>query len=522
MGNQMKHGRKYRDSGVHPKMERAPARVEALPAKSTFSLADASVWITLAVLAVFSFLTVLYPTVRALYHFEFNYNEGWNVYTTQTAMRHLPLYYPKYGWTTVNYPFLSFYVVGYLSHFMGDYLLTGRLVCLAALLASCVLVGLIIKELTGSWAPAVFGGVYCLGFFCAQTPAYVAMDDPQMLAHPFFLFGLWLYLAAPASTGRIAAITSVFILGGNIKQNLLSAPISVLSDLFLTSTRKAFRFLAFGILFLALSIVVNMLIGGRFFISHLLTSRSFSFQQLFGMFLRIYTPMGLPFAISIFWSILHFQNSRARVISFYFFSSLLIGAWFTGGEGVSQNAYFDNFFAMSIIMGACLDLLWKAPILSLGKGGRLRCLTPVILYSGVVLSFALWGFDLPKLFSALPEREKVFEAEVSFLASRPGPAICETLILCYDAGKPYVLDPFNSLRLMKLGKLNSKDLVEQIAERKYGAIQTEISVAEKPDVERFPDDVRTAIAHYYAEAVKAPACYIYIPRMEPQRAATPP
>jgi hypothetical protein len=504
---------RHRKPGLIPKPGGPPSEREALPSEPAFSIAEVLVWITLALLFAFSLAILSYPVARAFYRFEFNYNEGWNVYNTQAAMQHLPLYYPKYGWTTVNYPFLSFYLVGYVSHIVGDYLLTGRLLSILALLVSCVLVGLIVRKLTGGWGPAVFAGVFCLGLFCSRAPGYVGADDPQMLPHPFFLLGLWLYLGAPPSTLRIAGITSLFALGGNIRQNLLPAPLSVLADLFTTSWSKGVRFVAFGVVFLAVSIAVNILVGGPFFISHLLTSRGFSFEQLRNLFFSFYSPLGLPLAISAFWSIWQLQNRQGRVISFYFFSSLLIGVVFAGGSGVTQNAYFDNLLAMSIIMGACLDLLWKAPIRSLGRDGRWRFLAPVLLYSSVVFTFFPGGFNVRKSLSELPGLQKQYEAEVSFLVTQPGPAICESLILCYDAGKPYVLDPFNSARLMRLGKLNSSELVKQIAERKYGAIQTQVPVTQKRSGP-FPDEVFDAIGRYYVAALKAPNCVIYVPRAE--------
>jgi hypothetical protein len=516
----MRRIRRHKESGEIPKTDRLPGRSEALPLKDKFSIDGALVWITLALLFAFSLALLVYPVVRAFYRFGINYNEGWNVYTTQAALQHQLLYYPKYGWTTVNYPLLSFYLVGFASHLIGDYLVTGRLISLAALLVSCVLVALIVKKLTGGWGPAVFGGALCLGLFCLQIIDYVAMDDPQMLAHPFFLLGLWLYLAHPPSTKRVAGITSLFVVGGNIKQNLLPAPLSVLFDLFLTSSSKALRFIVIGAFLLAVSIGVNMLLGGPYFVSHLLTSRAYSSMRLRTVFFTFYIPMGLPLAISAFWSLWQLQNKQTRVISFYFFSSLLIGIIFGGGKGVSDNTFFDNLFAMSIIMGACLDSLWKAPIAGLGKGGRCRFLVPVLLYSCVFMVFGLWGPKLRSLFAALPQRQKAFQTEVSFLLQQPGPAICETLILCYDAGKPYILDPFNSRRLELLGKLNSKEIVSQITERKFGAIQTETPVTQKPN-DRFSDDVLDAIGRYYYERLKASDCHIYLPRLEPSGDSNP-
>jgi hypothetical protein len=501
-----------------------------LSSKGTFSIAEALVWITLAILFAFSLVTFYYPMVRAFYRFEINYTEGWNVYVTQAAMQHRVLYPAKDSSTPgVGYPLLSFYLVGYVSHFTGDYLLTGRLLSLLALLVSCVLVGLIVKKLTSGLGPAVFASVFCLGLFCARIPNYVGMDDPQMLAHPFFLFGLWLYLVAPPSTLRIAGITSLFVLGGNIKHNLLPAPISVLSDLFTTSLGKAVRFMVFGVLFLALSIAVEMLVGGPSFVPNLLSGQPWSLEKLRNTFLGFYASQGLPLAVSAFWSIWQLQNRQARVISFYYFSSLLVGLLFAGGAGVASNTFFDNLFAMSIIMGACLDSLWKAPIPSLGKGGRWRFLAPILLYSTVVMGYVSWSADIPQLLSGLPVRQKLFGEEVSFLAAQPGPAICESLILCYDAGKPHLVNPFGVAVRTRLGKGNNNQLVKQIAERQYGAIQTYLPVTQRPYVtlemgagNSFPDEVLDAIDHYYVEALKGPDCRIYVPRVEPKGPSNPP
>jgi hypothetical protein len=486
------------------------------------------VWITLALLLAFSLATFVYPLARAFYRFEINTTEGWNVYNVQDAMQHRYLYSTKLGWNSCGYPVLSFYLIGYLSHFIGDYLFTGRLLSLVGFLVSCVLVGLIVKKLTGAWRPAVFAGVFCLGLCCSGVPQYVGMDDPQMLGHAFLLLGLWLYLLAPPSTMRIAGITSLFILGGNIKHNLIPAPLAVFSDLCTTSLSKAVRFIVFGIFFLALSLAVNLLVGGPFFISNVLTPQPYSIAKARDYFFRFYSSLGLPLAISVFWSVWQFQNRQARVIAFYFFFSLLVGAAFAGGVGVSTNTYFDNLFAMAIIMGACLDSLWKAPRLSLGKGGRWRFLVPVLLYSTVAMTFAPTTVYVPRMLSELPLRQELFREEVSFLAAQPGPALCESLIRCYDAGKERILYSFTIAALARLGKLNSHELVNQITEKKYGAIQTYIPVTQRPYDppemgigNSFPEDVLDAIDQNYVEALKGPDCRIYVPRKEPRGASNP-
>ena len=487
-----------------------------LPAQDTSRTPQVLVWVALAALGMFSLLTFYYPAVRAFYRYRINYNEGWNLYVTRIAMEQHRALYPGNHAVSLGggYPFLSFYIVGYLSRLTGDYLLTGRLLSLFSLLLSCVLVGLIVKRLTGGWGPPVFAAIFCLGLFCTVGSIYVGMDDPQMLAHPFFLFGLLLYMARPPSTLRIAGLTSLFVLGGNIKHNLLPAPLAVLFDLFLTSASKAVRFIVFGAFFLAVAIAAKILVGGPSFISKMLSPRPYSGEGASGTLFSVYSSLGLPLALSFFWSIVQFRNPRARVISIYFFISLLIGALFAGGFGVNVNTFFDNLFAMSIITGACLDLLWKAPIPSFGKGGKLRFLAPVLLYLTVIVAFIPRARTLPELLRELPFRQRLFDQEVSFLARQPGPAICENLMLCFDAGKPFSVNPFGAGVRAKMGPGSSHDLLSQIAAKQFGVIQTDTPVTQKPA--RLPDDVLEAIDHNYIEALKAPDAHFYVPRAKQQ------
>ena len=470
-------------------------------------------WVILAILVSFSLLTFVFPGVQAFYHVEVNYNEGWNAYNAQTAAGHLPLYATKYNWTTVNYPALSFYVIGYLSHFLGDPVLLGRLISLMSLLISCVFVALIVKRLTARWGPAIFGGAFCLALFCGVAPRYVGMNDPQMFAHPFFLAGLWLYLGGAGTNLLIAGIAALFVLGGNIKHNLLPAPIAVFFDLFIVSRSKVARFMLFSVVFLGASIAINTLVGGPFFITQLLMPRDYSFLRALKLSIFDYTSLQIPLVISLVWSIWQLRDKKFRIISLYFFASLLVGIAFKGGAGVSYNSYFDNFLAMSIIMGLSLDLAWQAAS-SLGKGNAWRLVPPLMIYSSVIYTFVLSPYvNVPKHLSQLPERERKFEAEVSFLASRPGPAICESLLLCYYSGKPYLFDPFNGTMLVKFKKLNAQEIVQQIAEKRFGTIQTDHPVMEikRPD-QRFPDEILNAIDHYYEISQRDPECVIYVPR----------
>src|ERR1035438_2995734 len=159
-------------------------------------------WMILTFILVVCLLAIIGPTVQAFYYVEITPNEGWNAYNAEAANHH-DLYPLKYGWKTVNYPFLSFYLIGKLSRIFGDPVMIGRMLCLASFLISCALVSFIIKRLTRRWGPAIFGASFCLVLFSAMAPQYVAQDDPQMLAQPFLLLSLLLYLKRPASNWTI-------------------------------------------------------------------------------------------------------------------------------------------------------------------------------------------------------------------------------------------------------------------------------------------------------------------------------
>lgn len=469
--------------------------------------------IILAMLVGFSLFTLVVPVVRTFYHVEVNYNEGWNAYYAQAAARHLPLYATKYSWQTVNYPLISFYVIGYISHFLGDPVLIGRLISLISLLFSCVFVALIVKRLTGRWGPAIFGEAFCLALFCAAASHYVGMNDPQMLAHPFFLAALWLYVGGAGSNLLVAGITALFVLGGNIKHNLLPAPIAVFCDLFFVSQSKVARFVLFSAVLLSASIAVSTLVGGPFFITQLLMPRDYSLRRAYYYSITYGRDLQIPLVISLVWSISQLGNKKFRIISLYFFASLLVGIALEGAEGVSINPFFDNFFAMSIIMGLCLDSAWQAASF-LGKASLWRLIPPLVIYCGVIIMFVQSScFNVPKCLVQLAERERKFEAEVSFLASRPGPAICESLLRCYYSGKAFLFDPFNDTGLIRRKKLKDQEIVDQIAEKRFGAIQTNSPVAEinRPSL-HFPDEMLNAIDRYYEISQRDPGCVIYVPR----------
>ena len=110
-----------------------------------------------------------------------------------------------------------------------------------------------------------------------------------------------------------------------------------------------------------------------------------------------------------------------------------------------------------------------------------------------------------------------FGAKAALLRDRPGAVLCESMLLCLEAGKPYVFDPFNATRLMLQGRLSEAALVAEIEGQRYGAIQLHAAVpgGRMPDAlmrERLPAGVLGAADRSYAVGLRDADGVVYLPR----------
>lgn len=466
-------------------------------------------------IALFSLVTFICPIARSFYRVEIIYNEGWTLYNTLKVVHHVPLYAAKYSWTAVDYPALSFYVYAYLSRFTRNYLLMGRLLSVVSLAISCVLIGLIVRKLTGKIAPAFFAGFFCLGLFCTHATKYVGMYDPQMFAQVFFLSGLLLYISSSPTLGSIIAIALLFIVGGNVKHSLIQFPIAVFIDLCFVSVRRAVQFVVVSTILLAASIVLSIKVCGPFFIANLTYPRTYSLLHGILDFLYNYGPIMLPFVVGLIWAIGNRGDERTRLIRIFFFVSLIVGIGFGGGTGISINVNFANFFAISIVMGLILYDVWRTPSPFPNHRDLWRRGYPVVLSASLLLTFFLSGyFNVWNRLQMLPVEQREFDTETSFIEAQKGPALCASILHCYFAGREYVYDPFNSTRLVLFHKLDASELVQNIAAHEYGAIQLHgpVGSLERPN-ELFPDAVLDAISQHYVIGFDDPKCAIYVPSL---------
>jgi hypothetical protein len=124
---------------------------------------------------------------------------------------------------------------------------------------------------------------------------------------------------------------------------------------------------------------------------------------------------------------------------------------------------------------------------------------------------------------ALEEREGEFLTAAFRLHSHDGAALCESLLLCFAAGKPLVVDPFNLRSQILTGRTREAFLVDAIAHHRFVVIVLPVELkADSRDPDRVASDVLTqarftdatlaAIARYYAPIAHEPAAVFYAPR----------
>src|SRR5471030_3561374 len=101
------------------------------------------------------------------------YNVGWDPYYADQDPPGKPLYGTRPDRLAVNYPLLSFHLVGALGSVLGDLNFAGRVLSLAALLWVALCAGWAARSLSGDTLAGAFAALFCIAWICFFTPKYV-------------------------------------------------------------------------------------------------------------------------------------------------------------------------------------------------------------------------------------------------------------------------------------------------------------------------------------------------------------
>jgi hypothetical protein len=455
-----------------------------------------------------------YPFGRVFLLTPFDYNEGWNVFNAQKAAEHKLLYPAGATWSFVNYPALSFHLVAALGRFTKGFLFAGRLLSLAGLCLSGILSGMIVWQATRRKMAAYLTWLFVIAMFCANDTYYVGMDDPQMLAQAFFLAGIYVYLRGDQKARSLDLTALLFVVGGNIKHNLIEFPLAVLFDLLLTSPRRALRFAVGGLLMTILSVALTIYFDGPGYVASLLSPRSYLASQVFaGVGQSLLTTL-LPTAAALWMVPRCWNDARQRVLVLLFLFAVAVDTYFSGGEGVDINIFFGYTLAVALLTGVFWAQMPELPAQALRTNATYLSFFAFLLMVPIFRKDAWPGRDLAKDRAGAQR----FATEVAFLRRHPGPAVCEELLECYYAGKSYLYDPFNAMRLVERGRLDPGVMVNQVKSGRYAAVQMYSEPEQLANGEEsggfFPSPVLKAIVADYKIGLENEDGVIYVPKRD--------
>ena len=490
-------------------------------------------WVSVFLLGAVVCLILIYCFLRMGYKLQIDYNEGWNVFHGIEAVSGQPLYDGKRFLTPVNYPPLSFYIIGAIGEITGNPLLSGRLVSFLSLILIAIFTGLVVRSLGGDGYESIFSGVLCLGFFCTFAQVYVGLDDPQLLGQSIMMGGLLLYLSHQGgkdgeNVKRDLWIAFLFSFGMFVKHNLIPIPVAVSIGILFQSRRRFFRLVAASSAFVVLFSIVSYLLFGSSFFAQLFTSRVYSAEKpAYFLYHHFGMNMLIPILLVIPWIVRFLKEDRKRVIAVYLLLSLALGVYTLGGAGTDVNMLFDLYISTAISIGLVLSVLGADT-----KGENITgpvfleisyLMIPFLVASGIFWKAPNTIPRHPRSF--LMDQENLFLEEAAFLSSRSGPILCESTLLCYFAKKPFIYDPFLVGEMVATDKIKEEVILKLFKNKYFAIIQIDrqlpetytegasFSITKKEKVDdRFTKNMYIALANNYTLVRKIGSYYNYCPK----------
>jgi hypothetical protein len=349
----------------------------------------------------------------------------------------------------------------------------GRWVSLISLMVTGVLVSLIVRHGGGSRQTAVFSFLlYEIGIALLR-PDRIAMNDPQLLGEALSAAGLYLYVRNPDSKRLLCVSALLFCLAGFTKHNLIAFPAAVAIDLLLRSRRTFATWAGAMLLSTGLLTAMTLLIDGRYFPLHLMGGggkRAYSYWIGWSSYHHYVLIFQSLLVIGTAWSICAFRSRRVFALAFV--SSHVLAFLLAGGFGVDLNIFFNALAATVIACGIALSDFTFALARS----------RPPALSSTASLMFAFFFISIMIFVPGqlrrdhqeirfLRAHETEFQSAVEFVKTRPGPALCESLLLCYEAGKPFEYEPFTVRDQVKTGRLQEDEVLHLLRTHHFQAVE---------------------------------------------------
>ena len=501
------------------------------------TIATALVWVAVVLLAA-AWLSATVAPGYALFRWIPNgYNEGWNAYWAQVAWSGGPLYPAIDSPISNNYPPLSFYIVGGLGRLLRDNIFAGRLLALVSLVviaadifiwlrsarfsrSSRVSPSTAVEAATTvanfSRSSAAFAAVLFLAAFAQYAPAYIAMNDPQLLAHAIVMTAAVLLWHYDFSRNALLAAALLMVAGGLIKHLLIALPLATTAWMAIYRRQQLALWLIVSLSAVATAIAIVYLTQGAVFFHDMASSRLYSrllmqagvgrVWQSFG-FLLILNAAAVPACFSRFSN--RALGERAAFALLYLALAGVIGALAAGGKGVDRNAFFDLLIAVCLAVAVGVEYLRQRPAVN-------PLVSAVIAVSCCTVFLIDAANQWPSRWQRIQQTD-IREAEAvrvieAIRALGGGATACEELSLCYWAGSAFKVDFFNYGQKLVTSALPAGNCAETFSAESIALIQ--LNPPRPGDTRlswRLPQGCNDAIARVYSPVATKSDVRLMIP-----------
>ena len=490
----------------------------ALSREARFPSRAEPAWFTAGLTMIFlaAAAALVPPLALSFRHVSRTYNEGWNAFWAD-ASRSGTLYPSADSLIANNYPPLSFHLVALVGRLIGDNVIAGRLVALASL-GVVVLAAFLWLRTTGSARRiALAGAAFVLVVFATYGEDYIAMNDPQMLAHAFMLSALVILWRFDFSRRAVLAGALLMLLGGFTKHLLIPLPVAM--TIWIASYRR--ERLGAWLACFAVGVPLGLWLTWSSyppFVDDLLSARVYVLDQ--GMsatrhaLIRL-SPLLAIGAVPLVKQLRATSGAslppRTVLVSLYVFASLLIGAVASGGEGVTRNAFFDLLIASSLFAALGLEWLWansRTPrLLGLSVAPAM-----MVVVGALLCLYGIWL--IPQTVSEVREAEAL-EQDTRTMVQMiqrlgKGRAACETIALCYWARGQFTMDFFNYGEKLRTGAVSVASCTAALQRGEFPVLQLEVGHRNPPGWRIWP--CSPAIAQYYTEAFRSRLGTLLVPK----------
>jgi hypothetical protein len=428
--------------------------------------------LALCLLFIVACIAWIEPLYRLPLHIDYNYNEGWNAYFATRAAQGMEIYAQTNGLVWANYPPVSFYVLSLFRPWVTDYVVAGRLLAGIAYLSVGLGLVMIGARLCRSWTVGGLMAAFFLTGMGVHYRMYVAMNDPQMLAHAFMVSGVAVYVWR-ANAGTVILAAALIVIGGFTKHTLLGVPLAMTVYVAAFDRPRLWLWIGALALFSAAGFWLCYSLFGPDFFTQIFATRTYSLKDLIQKCSEWFSVWSLPLAaLVVAWAALPTDRGIFLGVALALASSI-VAVPLSGGAGVFYSVMFDVLIGLSIGVGAVV--------------ARVRTLAGPSTRSAVI------AFVLPLAMSLcllLPAPASLARAlnhvfgnewlaryaaagveDTDYLRDRSGPAFCEKLAICYWAGKAFEIDHFNAHQAVLIGKLDAAVVHDKIRGRHYQVIQ---------------------------------------------------